>query len=77
MTILIRNTELIGKMGDFMVFFGGSKLIQEKVLSEKFYLYAALICAFVAFLSVIELAIVIKSVLPIVMYGVIIVLSWR
>ncbi|MBU1043084.1 MAG: prenyltransferase [Candidatus Omnitrophica bacterium] len=40
----------------FYGFFGGSKLIQENVLSEKFYLKTALVCMLIACLAVISLS---------------------
>jgi 1,4-dihydroxy-2-naphthoate octaprenyltransferase len=45
----------------FYGFFGGSKLIQEKVLPEKFYLKGALLFLAAAFLTVILLAIGLKD----------------
>ncbi|MFC1704099.1 prenyltransferase [Candidatus Omnitrophota bacterium] len=45
----------------FYGFFGGSKLIQENVLSEKFYLYGAILCGVIAALSIGILAILFGS----------------
>ena len=61
----------------FYPFFGGSKLIQENVFPEKFYLNAAIFCAVLAFLSVILLAFVLKSTLVISLYLLVIILSWQ
>jgi len=57
--------------------FGGSKLIQEKVLSEQFYLEAALLCAMIASLSVTLLAVVLKDASAIVLYLLVVFLSWQ
>jgi 1,4-dihydroxy-2-naphthoate octaprenyltransferase len=46
---------------NFYKFFGGSKLIQEGILSEKFYLKASLICLCIAFVAVGFLAIIFKN----------------
>ncbi len=59
----------------FYGFFGGSKLIQEKVFSERFYLFASIICFFLAFLCVIILSITLRSIFIIVIYLIIIFLS--
>jgi len=60
----------------FYGFFGGSKLIQEGVLSERFYLYGAIICALIAFLAVAMLALVLKAVWVTGLYLLILFLSW-
>lgn len=60
----------------FFGFFGGSKLIQEKVFSEKFYFNSAILFAFFAGVSVIRLAFLLKSTLVIIFYLLIIFLSW-
>ncbi|MDO8663002.1 MAG: prenyltransferase [Candidatus Omnitrophota bacterium] len=62
---------------NFYGFFGGSKLIQEGVFSDKFYLKAALACAGIAFISVIFLAVNLKSWFVILIYLLIIILSWQ
>jgi len=49
-------------------FFGGSKLIQEGVLSERFYLSAALLCFTVSLVSAIGLLFVLKSLLALWLY---------
>jgi len=61
---------------NFYNFFGGSKLIQEKVFSERFYLRLALFFAFLAAISVIILSFIIKNISVIGFYLVIISLSW-
>jgi len=61
----------------FYKFFGGSKLIQENVFSDKAYLAAAIFFAAISALSVILLAINLNSPLVIILYLVIIVLSWQ
>jgi 1,4-dihydroxy-2-naphthoate octaprenyltransferase len=61
----------------FYPFFGGSKLIQENILSEKFYFHAAVFCALIAFLSVILLALILKSAFVILAYILILLLSWQ
>ena len=60
----------------FYGLFGGSKLIQEKVFSEKFYLRLALFFAFVSAFSVVLLAFVLKTIAVIGLYLVILFLSW-
>lgn len=47
---------------NFYRFFGGSKLIQEGIFSEKFYLCLALICFGLAFTCIIILAFLLKSI---------------
>ncbi len=61
----------------FYSFFGGSKLIQEGLLSEKFYLSAALFCALAALVCVIILSLVLKTAFVVLMYLAIIFLSWQ
>jgi 1,4-dihydroxy-2-naphthoate octaprenyltransferase len=61
----------------FYPFFGGSKLIEKNVFSEKAYLNAAIFCAVLAWLSVILLAFALKSTLVIPVYLLIIILSWQ
>lgn len=60
----------------FYKFFGGSKLIQEKILPEKFYLKAAIFFALVAILCVIFLSFILKSFFVFFIYLTIIFLSW-
>ncbi|MFH1414034.1 MAG: prenyltransferase [Candidatus Omnitrophota bacterium] len=60
----------------FYKFFGGSKLIQEKVFSEKFYLQLGIALAFLSLLSVVLLALVLRSPSVIIYYLVIIFLGW-
>jgi len=61
----------------FYPFFGGSKLIQENILSESFYFNAAVFCAFMAFLSVMLLALILKSAFVLLAYILILLLSWQ
>jgi 1,4-dihydroxy-2-naphthoate octaprenyltransferase len=60
----------------FYGFFGGSKLIQEGVLPEKFYLKSAIVFAVISFLAIISLAIILKSLLIISLFLIILFLSW-
>jgi len=60
----------------FYNFFGGSKLIQEGILSEKFYLNAAVICFIIASLSIVLLAVILQSLLIIGLYFLILFLAW-
>ncbi len=60
----------------FYNFFGGSKLIQEKIFSERFYLGAALICALLAACCVVCLALILRSFLPLVLSLAIMFLGW-
>jgi 1,4-dihydroxy-2-naphthoate octaprenyltransferase len=62
---------------NFYPFFGGSKLIQENVFSEKFYFNAALTCAALALLSVILLSLVLKNPPVVLIYLLVIFLSWE
>lgn len=62
---------------NFYGFFGGSKLIQEKVFSESFYLKAAITCAIISFTSIIILAVLLKSLFVIGAYVLILILSWQ
>jgi 1,4-dihydroxy-2-naphthoate octaprenyltransferase len=62
---------------NFYKFFGGSKLIQTKVFSEKFYLGAAILCGLVSLISVILLAFVLKTWVVLGFYLAIIFLSWQ
>lgn len=57
-------------------FFGGSKLIQEGVLSELFYLRTAIFCFLLAFLSVLLLSLRISDVKVVVYYSIILFLGW-
>jgi len=61
----------------FFGFFGGSKLIQEKKLSEGFYLSAALLCCGVAIISIALLAWILESSLVIIIYALVVILSWQ
>lgn len=58
-------------------FFGGSKLIQEEVFSERFYLKSAIICAAISFLSVCLISLQIGKTQPLIYYLIIIFLSWQ
>jgi 1,4-dihydroxy-2-naphthoate polyprenyltransferase len=60
----------------FYSFFGGSKLIQENILSERFYLYASLFFAFVSCVCVFALAVVLKSALVLWLFFAILLLAW-
>ena len=60
----------------FYEFFGGSKLIQEKVFSEKFYLKLSILFGAISLVCVASLALILKSPLPIGLYLVIIFLGW-
>lgn len=60
----------------FYRFFGGSKLIQEKVFSERFYLRFAVVLAFISLFSVIFLALVLKRPTVIIYYLLIVFLGW-
>lgn len=62
---------------NFYKFFGGSKLIQEGIFSEKFYLKAAIFFTLVSALSVILLYLNLKRSIAIGFYAAIIVLSWQ
>jgi 1,4-dihydroxy-2-naphthoate polyprenyltransferase len=61
---------------NFYNFFGGSKLIQENVFSEKFYLRLALFFAFLAGATVVLLALVLKTFFVVGIYLAVIFLSW-
>ena len=61
---------------NFYGFFGGSKLIQERVFSEGSYLKGAIFFVAISGLCIILLAINLKSLSPLVYYSVIIFLSW-
>jgi len=60
----------------FFGFFGGSKLIQENILTEKFYFKAAVLFALIAALSVGALAVILKNTAVIGFYLFIIFLGW-
>ncbi len=60
----------------FYGFFGGSKLIQEKIFPEKFYFGLALFFAFLALVSVIFLSKILGTFLPVIIYFLIIALAW-
>lgn len=60
----------------FYQFFGGSKLIQEKILTENFYLYLSIILAVASFLCAIALAIILSTSKVAWLYLCIICLSW-
>jgi len=57
--------------------FGGSKLIQEGVFSEAFYLKASLFCAAVSFVCVLPLAVLLRNHFVIIIYLFIIISSWQ
>jgi len=61
----------------YYVFFGGSKLIQENVVPEKFYLRLAEFSAGIALLCVILLAFILKSFFVLLIFLLIIILSWQ
>lgn len=56
-------------------FFGGSKLIQEKVFSERFYLFASVVCFSLAFSCIVFLSVILKSMFIIVIYLAILLLA--
>jgi len=60
---------------NFYNFFGGSKLIQENALTENFYLRAAKIFSYVGVVSVIALALILKSVVIVLLYLIILILA--
>ncbi|MDI6606409.1 MAG: prenyltransferase [Candidatus Omnitrophota bacterium] len=60
----------------FFGLFGGSKLIQEGILSEGFYLKAAQILALISIICVVFIAIALKSVRVIIYYAFILGLAW-
>jgi len=60
----------------FYGFFGGSKLIQERVLTESFYLTAALICFAIAGVSILMLAAILKSFFIVGVYSLVIFFAW-
>ena len=59
----------------FYGFFGGSKLIQEGVLPERFYLKGAILCAILALFCVISLAFILRNVFAVFVYLLVIILS--
>jgi len=61
---------------NFYEFFGGSKLIQEKVFSEKFYLKTAIFFAVISSICIIILSVVLKSLLVLGLSIAIVFLSW-
>ncbi len=60
----------------FYKFFGGSKLIQEGILSEKFYLRLAILCFIIAFGCIVLLAFLLGSISILVYYLIILGLSF-
>jgi 1,4-dihydroxy-2-naphthoate octaprenyltransferase len=60
----------------FYGFFGGSKLIQEGVFSQKFYFVLAALLALLSFFAVASLAIILKNGFILAAFLAIIVLSW-
>lgn len=60
----------------FFGFFGGSKLIQEGILSEEFYFKSAVICFIVAIISILSLTLILKDFTVVWCYSVIIFLGW-
>lgn len=61
---------------NFYQFFGGSKLIQENIFSEKFILISAMIAAVIACLCVVFLSLHLQHPIVIIFYFIIIFLSW-
>ncbi|MDD4955647.1 MAG: prenyltransferase [Candidatus Omnitrophica bacterium] len=57
-------------------FFGGSKLIQQNIFSERFYLKMAVLFAVISAFSVLLLSLYMKSFLVVFVYSIVIVLSW-
>ncbi|MCF7916384.1 MAG: prenyltransferase [Candidatus Omnitrophica bacterium] len=70
------KTGLDWKDKKFYGFFGGSKLIQEGVLSERFYLKGSIICFLIALASVFLLAVELASIKIIVYYFLILFLGF-
>ena len=60
----------------FYGFFGGSKLIQEGIFSDKFYLSLGIMLASVSAFSVITLAIILKNVLILPLFLTVLILAW-
>ncbi len=60
----------------FYGFFGGSKLIQEGLLSERFYFLLSVFFLFIATICVILLALVLKSLTPVLAFAAILALGW-
>ncbi len=60
----------------FYGFFGGSKLIQEGVFSQKFYLGLAVSFALISLFAVVSLAIILKNVFVLAIFIAVIALSW-
>jgi len=60
----------------FYGLFGGSKLIQENVLSERFYLRLAVIFLLISFFCAVLMSILLKNLMIIVMYLAIMILAW-
>jgi 1,4-dihydroxy-2-naphthoate octaprenyltransferase len=56
----------------FFGLFGGSKLIQEEVFTERFYFFASLICLLCAVLSILFLAAILRSAVVIFYFAVIV-----
>ncbi|MCM8773885.1 MAG: prenyltransferase, partial [Candidatus Omnitrophica bacterium] len=61
----------------FYKFFGGSKLIQEKILEESFYLRTSIIFLTISFISMMSIYFYIKSYFLILIYILVIILSWQ
>jgi len=61
----------------FFGFFGGSKLIQEGIFTENFYLKASLLSAAVSFIALLILAFILNNFLVLIVFCVVIVLSWQ
>ncbi len=61
---------------DFYGFFGGSKLIQQGVLSEKFYLRLSIVFFVISFLAVVALAFLLKSTVIFIYYFLILFLGF-
>jgi 1,4-dihydroxy-2-naphthoate octaprenyltransferase len=60
----------------FYKFFGGSKLIQEKIFTERFYLKLAIFFGVISFACITILAVILKSPFVVGLYLVIIFLGW-
>lgn len=60
----------------FYGFFGGSKLIQEGIFSEKFYFFLAVIMALISALAIACLAVILKSFFVVNIFMAVIILSW-
>lgn len=61
----------------FYGFFGGSKLIQEGVISERQYFIASVLCAIVAFICAVVISLYLNNLFPLFAYLAVIFLGWQ